>query len=111
MELNLVVVVIAIAIVVIWVVSLFSGKETKSVKRDIGRLIGTASERAVINMHKSSVTSDAEWINDLEEEFGMDAKEAIAQSKDIQAQLLEPITALKAKNEANRANTTTEENK
>jgi len=90
----------AIAIVIIWVISIFSGKETKNVKKDLSATVSVATLKLRTSMEKSAITENLEWADDLMEEFGYDAKQAITASKDIQKLLLEPVTATKAKNEA-----------
>ena len=81
------VLVLSIVIVVIWVLSWFSGKETKNVKKDLASVVGLATEEWKVGMHKQAVISDNEWLSDLEEEFGLDKETAVANSQALRASL------------------------
>lgn len=93
----------SVVILGLWVISIFSGKETKTVKKDLSATVAVATTKMRTNMEKSAITENLEWADDILEEFGLDATEAIKESKSIQEALLEPVTATKAR--ATRATT------
>ena len=95
--------IVAIVIVVIWIIGLLSGKETKTVKKDLSATVAVATMKMRTNMEKSAITENLEWADDLLEEFGYEATEAIAESKKIQNLLLEPVTATKNKRTSAKA--------
>ncbi len=86
----------AIAIVTIYVISIFSGKDTKATKKALSATVSASALKMQLSIEKSGVSENLEWADDLLEEFGYDPKEAIKHSKDIQSLLIEPITATKA---------------